>query len=86
MLALRLVLASRLIEQMSNRVDNRWKAVLGMSSDHAGIDRELRSLQSTLYRVLARTDDARHVRDYLRYLVNVSQEYLLPDAPAPWRK
>jgi len=50
---------------MATPADNRWKAILGMSSDHAGINQELGRLRAELYRVLARIDDARDVRDYL---------------------
>lgn len=48
-----------------------------MSSDHAGIDRELRGLQNELYRVLARVDDPRHVRGYIDALRRASFFWLV---------
>jgi len=47
---------------------NRWKLILGLSSDHAGINRELGRLQREMSHALAHIDDARKVRLYLDYL------------------
>ena len=45
---------------------NRWKATIVMSSDHAGINAELGALETALLETLARVDDPRQVRDFLR--------------------
>ena len=60
---------------MATRVDRRWNAILGMSSDHAGIDRELGRLRAELYYALARIDDPRRVRDYIAALRIASLEW-----------
>lgn len=45
---------------------NRWKATVVLSSDHAGIQAELGALETALLETLARIDDPRKVRDFLR--------------------
>jgi len=62
---------------MATTTDNRWRAAIGMSSDHAGIDRELAGLRNELYRVLAQVSDARAVRDYLKVLRRRSEAWAL---------
>lgn len=52
---------------------DRWKATIVLSSDHAGINRELASLESGLLRILASIDDPRKVRDFLS---DVKQEMI----------
>ena len=47
----------------------RFKAMVNMSSDHAGIAAELKKLEREIYRVIAHTDDARELRDYLQVMV-----------------
>ncbi len=61
---------------MATRVDNRWKAILGMSSDHAGINQELGRFRNELYRALARIEDPRDVRDYLNCLEDYSRSWM----------
>lgn len=56
--------------------ENRWKAILGMSSDHAGIDRELSKFQASMYRTLARVKDPRQVRDWLHFMRSASKGWL----------
>lgn len=52
---------------------NKWKATIVLSSDHAGINRELGSLESGLLRILSSIDDPRKVRDFL---ADVKQEMI----------
>lgn len=47
---------------------NRWKAVIAMSADHTGINQSLGWLQYELLRSLARIEDPRRVRDFLKHL------------------
>jgi hypothetical protein len=47
---------------------NRFKVMVALSSDHAGISRELASLESAMRHALAHIDDPRKVRDYLHHL------------------
>lgn len=44
---------------------NLWKATVVLSSDHAGINRELGLLESELLHVLGRIEDPRKVRDFV---------------------
>ena len=46
----------------------RFKVMVNMSSDHAGIAAELKKLEREIYRVIAHVDDPRKVRDYLQVL------------------
>jgi len=65
----------------------KFKMMVTMSSDHAGIARELKWLEREIYRVVARVDDPRKVRDYLRHLESASQAWLLGNPhSAPWDK
>jgi hypothetical protein len=47
---------------------SRHKAIVMLSSDHAGINQALGWLEYELRRALARIEDPRKVRDYLRDL------------------
>jgi len=46
----------------------RFKVMVNMSSDHAGIAAELSKLEREIYGVVARVDDPRQLRDYLQVL------------------
>ena len=59
---------------------NRWKAIIGLSSDHAGINQELGWLKNELMRGLSRIDDARKVRDYLIHLRSESDAWCYRNA------
>jgi hypothetical protein len=76
----------RITEQMATSSNREWKASIVISSEHAGLRPAFKALENEIYRVLAHTDDPKAVREYLRYLVDVSEEYLLPGAPASVRK
>jgi len=65
---------------MAIAADNRWKAILSMSSAHAGINQELGRFRNELYRALARIDDPRDVRDYLGNLISNSHWWLIDHA------
>ena len=54
---------------------DRRKATVVLSSDHAGINPRLSQLELEIRRTLARIDDPRAVRDYIRYLVQESREF-----------
>ena len=51
----------------------RFKVMVNMSSDHAGIARELKQLEREIYRVVAHVDDPRKLRDYLQLLRSHSE-------------
>lgn len=46
----------------------RFKVMVNMSSDHAGIAAELKRLEREIYRVVAHVDDPRKLRDYLQVM------------------
>jgi len=46
----------------------RFRVMVNMSSDHAGIAAELKKLEREIYRVVAHLDEPRKLRDYLVYL------------------
>jgi hypothetical protein len=50
--------------------------MIGMSSDHAGINQELGRLRAELYHALAQLEDARDVRRYIDYMRIKSREML----------
>lgn len=66
---------------------SRFKMMVTLSSDHAGVAKELKRLEREIYRVVARIEDPRHVRDYLVRLACASSLWL-HDNPhfAPWEK
>jgi hypothetical protein len=67
--------------------DNRWRAILTMSSDHAGINKLLGLLEREMLYSLARIEDSRHVRDYLGALLVASMEWREANPhKAPWDK
>jgi hypothetical protein len=53
----------------------RFKVMINMSSDHAGIAAELNKFERELYGVIAHVDDARKLRDYLQAMVVWSQTW-----------
>lgn len=57
---------------MVNKFDGRFKTVIAMGSDHAGINRELDRLESAMYRTLAQLRDARQVRAWLHFMRSAS--------------
>jgi hypothetical protein len=61
---------------MATTVKNPYKAMIAMSSDHAGLNQELGRLQKELYSVMALVRNARDVRDYIRYLHGQSGRWL----------
>lgn len=65
--------SARLIGVMATKLpDNRWRAMIAMSSDHAGINKELERFEAVMLRTLANVEDARKVRDYLACLRDAS--------------
>ena len=66
---------------------NRFKVMIALSSDHAGIAEELKRLEREIYYVVARIEDGRHVRDYLQALGRASYHWhqANPHA-APWER
>lgn len=52
---------------------DKWKATVVLSSDHAGINRALGSLEAGLLRILCRIEDPRKVRDFL---ADIKQEMI----------
>jgi hypothetical protein len=61
---------------MATRTVNRFSVMIALSSDHAGIGRELQALEREMYRVQARLEDSRAVARYIRYLCEESREWL----------
>ena len=53
----------------------RFKVMVNMSSDHAGIAAELKKLEREMYRVIAHVDDPRKLRDYIERLGAESQQW-----------
>lgn len=64
---------------------DRFKIMVTLSSDHAGIARQLGLLEREIYHVVARVEDARELRDYIAHVRLASMEWLEnnPHA-APW--
>lgn len=64
---------------------SRFKMIIALSSDHAGIASELKKLEREMYRVIARIDDARAVRNYLETMREHSEDWLTAHPHyAPW--
>ena len=61
---------------MVNKDGSRFKAVIALSSDHAGIARELDRLETTMYRTIAELRDARQVRDWAHFMRSASAGWL----------
>jgi hypothetical protein len=59
---------------------NRWKVMLALSSDHAGINVQLGKFQRALSRILARVDDPRQVRDLFRFVEQKSAEWCIQNS------
>lgn len=53
----------------------RWKAMVALSSDHAGVNAILEHLERTLLRGLARCRDARQARDFIQYVAGASEHW-----------
>jgi hypothetical protein len=49
---------------------------LVVSCEHAGLKPTFKALEAELYRVLARIDNPRMVKNYLKWLVNQSRGWL----------
>jgi len=70
---------------MATKAGGRFKATIVLSSNHTGIAQQLSGLERDMYRVLARVDDARKVRDYLAHLRLASMQWLEENPhSAPW--
>jgi len=65
---------------MATEVERNWTANIVIASAHAGLKPHFAALEAEILRVLARVDDPKMVRGYLRYLVERSEDYLLPGA------
>jgi hypothetical protein len=61
---------------MSTRTERGWTAHLVISSEHAGLKPAFKALEDELYHALARIDDPRAVKNYLRELRTRSKECL----------
>ena len=57
---------------MVNKDGSGFRAVIALSSDHAGISRELGRLEDAMYRTMAELRNLRQVRDYLRFMRSAS--------------
>jgi hypothetical protein len=53
---------------MATPYERNWTAHLVIASDHAGLRPYFRELETEMLRVLARVDDPREVREYIRAL------------------
>lgn len=67
----------RITEQMATRDHGVWTASIVIVCEHPGLRPEFRALENELYRVLARIDDPREVREYLKQLGCASRDWLL---------
>ena len=61
---------------MSTPTERNWTAHLVISSEHAGLGPYFKELEFTMYKVLARVDDPRHVRYYLERMRDASRQWL----------
>lgn len=57
---------------MKALIERNWTAHLVISSEHAGLKPYFKALEDEMYRVLARVDDPRKIREYLMYLRRAS--------------
>jgi hypothetical protein len=61
---------------MENTTERNWRANVVIASAHAGLKPEFKRLEDEIYRVLARVDDPRDVREYIKALLGASQEFM----------
>jgi hypothetical protein len=61
---------------MENKAAKRHTAMIVMSSDHAGVNRELHRLEKELNAVIGLVVNARDIRDYLNALRAASARWL----------
>lgn len=61
---------------MATRPDPEYTVSIVVSSDHAGLKPVFKQLEGELYHALARIDDPRDVRDYLRRLIHASELWM----------
>ena len=67
----------RITSEMAIQWHRNWTASIVVSCEHAGLRPWFKSFEAELYRVLARVDDAREVREYLAYLGGASRDWLI---------
>lgn len=60
---------------MSTTGERNWTAHLVISSEHAGLRPYFKALEDELYRVTARLDEPRRVRDYLHFMRSASRAW-----------
>ena len=60
---------------MATEVERNWTAQIVIASSHAGLKPYCRLLEDEIRRVLARVDDPRVVRAYLKHLRERSQHW-----------
>ena len=58
----------RIVGVMETGVERTWTAHIVIASSHAGLAPHFRRLEEEILRVLARVDDPREVREYLKAL------------------
>lgn len=61
---------------MATAPERNWTAHLVISSEHAGLAPYFKELEATMYQVLARVDNPRHVRYFLERIRAASREWL----------
>lgn len=61
---------------MSTARERNWTAHLVLASEHGGLAPLFKALEHEMYRVLARVDDPRDVREYLKALKHRSEEWI----------
>lgn len=63
----------RVVGVMKTGGDRNWTAQIVLSSEHAGLRPYFKQLEAELMHVLARLDDPKDVRNYLRDMRNESR-------------
>ena len=66
----------RITSEMATQAERNWTAHLVISSEHAGLKPYCRALEDEAYRVLARLDEPKRVKDYLRFMRSASRGWL----------
>lgn len=70
-----------IIGVMATRVERNWTANIVVSSEHAGLRPYFKDFEAEVYRVLARVDDPRDVREYIAALRRTSEAWLKVNEP-----
>lgn len=65
-----------IVSVMDAGPERSWTAQIVIACEHAGLKQDFKHLESEIYRVLARVDDPREVRNYLKAMKHRSEEWI----------